>query len=107
MLRHYAIKVLPTLQLSQITSLMGINGLTSQVIFNTDAHLWHCFWHSPQALLTASSSPTEAIPKPSSFSLTNPGGDGTHSILPTSCLGNHRVNLFNKLTLMKIPYKKI
>lgn len=56
--------------------------------------------------LTASSSPTEAIPTPSSFSLTNPGGGGTLPIMPTSCLGNHRVNPFNKLTLMKMPYKK-
>lgn len=56
--------------------------------------------------LTASSSPAEAIPIPSSFSLTNPGG-GTPPIMPTSCLGNHRANPFNKLTLMKTPYKKI
>lgn len=57
--------------------------------------------------LTASSSPTQAIPTPSSFSLTNPGGGGgTLPIMPTSCLGNHRVNPFNKLTLMKIPYEK-
>lgn len=56
--------------------------------------------------LTASSSPTEAIPIPSSFSLTNPGGGGgTPPIMPTSCLGNHRANPFNKLTLMKTPYK--
>lgn len=27
--------------------------------------------------------------------------------LPSSCLGHHRVNPFNKLILMKTPYKKI
>lgn len=57
--------------------------------------------------LTASSSPTEAIPIPGSFSLTNPGGGGTPPIMPTSCLGNHRVNPFRKLTLMKTLYEKI
>lgn len=58
--------------------------------------------------LTASSSPTEAIPVPGSFSQTNPGGgSGTLPIVPTSHLGNHRVNPFKKLTLMKTPQKKI
>lgn len=57
--------------------------------------------------LTASRSPTEAIPIPGSFSLTGPGGGGgTPPMMPTSCLGNHSMNPFKKLTLMKTPYKK-
>lgn len=111
MLSQYAIrvKVLPTLQLSQILSSMYIDGLTSHVIFITDVHLWHCFWHSPQAWVDNQQQSYWSKPhsKQLFFAwLSNPGGGATPPTMPTSCLGNHRVNPFNKLTLMKTPYKK-
>lgn len=69
-----------------------------------DAHSGANFGTPLRLALIPSSSPTKAIPTPSSFSLTNPG---TPPIVPTSCLDNPTVKPFKKLTLIKTPYKKV
>lgn len=73
-------EVLLMLWLSQMKNLTYTNGLRSQVLFNMDTHLWRCFGHSLRLGSMPSTSPTEAIPIPSCFSLTNnPGTPPYHA----------------------------